>query len=99
MSSALAVHALNARVGLRPTERLLLVLLADDANSDDLAFSSVSRLADRANINASTATAALSRLRQLGLVQRIHSAKNAAPGAWRLTLGTPAGDVGLEARA
>ncbi|MFB8120615.1 helix-turn-helix domain-containing protein [Streptomyces sp. NPDC056465] len=102
MSSTLTIRALNASADLRPTERLLLVFLADDADPDGVAYPSISRLASRANISTSTVTSSMSRLGELGLIQR-HQSRTpsgaSAPSVWNLTLGTSVGDGGPEARA
>ncbi|MFN1193273.1 helix-turn-helix domain-containing protein [[Kitasatospora] papulosa] len=96
MSTTSMLQALNAPADLRPTERLILAFLADDAASDGVAHTSVSRLAGRANVSTSTASSSLRRLGALGLLQPLRASTSSA---WRLTLDTPTGGNRAETQA
>ncbi|MFE6639504.1 helix-turn-helix domain-containing protein [Streptomyces tendae] len=95
MSTTHIGAALDAPADICPTERLVLVLLAQYASPDGMAAPTVSRLAERANISPSTVTRTLRRLGELGLIQRaVHDQLGAR--AWRVTL--PASGDGSRGR-
>lgn len=79
--------ALDAPADISPTERLVLVLLARDADPAGIAFPTVGRLATAANISEVTVRHVLRRLVDLGLLERTvrHTATGAAaPTAYRI---------------
>ncbi|MET9776110.1 helix-turn-helix domain-containing protein [Streptomyces sp. NPDC006367] len=83
--------ALDEPADLTPVERLLLVLIARDAEEDGAVFTSAVHLARSANITPRTATRSLHRLHEAGLLQRARGIGEAGAWAWRLTLPAPAG--------
>ncbi|MFI5990319.1 helix-turn-helix domain-containing protein [Streptomyces sp. NPDC051362] len=96
MSTTHIGAALNASADLTPTERLLLVILGDYADTDGRAFPSVGRLAERANVSRRTAVRALRRLTVLNQVQQVRTL-NGTTGInthWVLTLGDEDGTAG-----
>lgn len=85
MSTTHIGAALDAPADISPTERLVLILLAQYAAPDGMAAPTVTRLAERANISPATVIRTLRRLRELGLIQRaVHDQLGAR--AWRVTL-------------
>ncbi|MCG8971859.1 helix-turn-helix domain-containing protein [Streptomyces sp. CL12-4] len=87
MSTTHSGAALDIRADISPTERLLLVLLARDADPEGVAFPGLDQLAAAANISTSAAARVLRRLSALGLVERTEvrtAAGAAAPTAYRV---------------
>jgi DNA-binding MarR family transcriptional regulator len=85
MSTTHVGAALHAPADISPVERLVLVLLADVAGPDGVAFPAVSRLAAAANVADSTVSRVLRRLVELKLIARtpIRTGLD-APTAYRL---------------
>lgn len=95
MSTTHIGAALDAPADISPTERLVLVMLARNADPEGIAFPALDRLATAAHISPSTASRALRHLEDLGLVERTRSftaAGASAPTQYRVVVDVQAGD-------
>ncbi|MGY4935827.1 helix-turn-helix domain-containing protein [Streptomyces sp. 900116325] len=86
MSTTYLGRALDAPADLTPTQRLVLILLARDADDSGMTWTAVRRIAQSANISDSTAVRTLRHQKERGLVQHI----TADGRRVRLVFGAPA---------
>lgn len=92
MNTTYVGRTLDAPADITPTQRLILFLLARDADDNGMAYCTpVRRIAQGANISESTTLRTLRRLRDLGLAHRLVS-DDRQPPPWHLTLEGPAVD-------
>ncbi|MFF1600711.1 helix-turn-helix domain-containing protein [Streptomyces mirabilis] len=79
--------ALDTPADLRPVERLVLIQLAQFADADGMAFTSVANLAQRTNTSPTTVNRVVRRLREERLLERIaHRDVAGVCSAYRVTL-------------
>jgi DNA-binding transcriptional MocR family regulator len=60
------------RKGLKPTERVVLMILADRSDKDGWSYYSQETIADKAEVTRKTARAALQALEAMGFIRRSH---------------------------